>query len=197
MQIISRDRTFIHVGVDRHFYVNLFCCENHLNNLIMVGNNPMVKREHITPKRDESTGAKEMSDKRKVEFKPKAFDKQPFKRRSGTGSASGDHPAASNTQNQSQMQSTAGSGGSAAPSPRSQKHESKVSEQDTDNDNNGAPAAEKKFTGRCRLFVGNLPNDTSDEDFRKMFKPFGEFTETYLNTSRGFGFIRMVSMTEL
>ena len=53
---------------------------------------------------------------------------------------------------------------------------------------------EKKFTGRCRLFVGNLPNDTTEDEFKKMFSPFGLFTEIYLNTSRGFGFIRMASI---
>ena len=55
-------------------------------------------------------------------------------------------------------------------------------------------AAEKKFTGRCRLFVGNLPNDTKEDAFKKLFEPFGEFTEVYVNTLRGFGFIRMVSL---
>ncbi len=50
----------------------------------------------------------------------------------------------------------------------------------------------KKFTGRCRLFVGNLPNDTSEEDFKDMFKPFGETSEFYVNTTRGFGFVRLV-----
>ena len=54
------------------------------------------------------------------------------------------------------------------------------------------PPADKKFTGRCRLFVGNLPTDTTEEDFKTMFKEFGEFTEVFLNASRGFGFIRLV-----
>ena len=51
---------------------------------------------------------------------------------------------------------------------------------------------EKKFTGRCRLFVGNLPNECGEEEFKKLFEPFGEFSEVYVNTQRGFGFIRMV-----
>ena len=29
---------------------------------------------------------------------------------------------------------------------------------------------EKKFTGRCRLFVGNLTPDVSEDDFKKMFE---------------------------
>ncbi|XP_070190116.1 uncharacterized protein [Littorina saxatilis] len=50
---------------------------------------------------------------------------------------------------------------------------------------------EKKFTGRCRLFVGNLTPDVTEDDFKKMFEPYGEVSETYVNTSRGFGFIRL------
>ena len=54
------------------------------------------------------------------------------------------------------------------------------------------PLAEKKFTGRCRLFVGNLPSDMTEEKFKELFKPHGEFTEVFLNPMKGFGFIRMV-----
>jgi hypothetical protein len=50
---------------------------------------------------------------------------------------------------------------------------------------------EKKFSGRCRLFVGNLPNDMTDTEFRKMFEPYGELNEVFLNSGRGFGFIRL------
>jgi len=53
---------------------------------------------------------------------------------------------------------------------------------------------EKKFSGRCRLFVGNVPNDLTETDFQKFFEPFGELNEVFLNASRGFGFIRLVSM---
>lgn len=55
-------------------------------------------------------------------------------------------------------------------------------------------ASEKKFTGRCRLFVGNLTPDVTEEEFRKMFEAYGEISEVYVNTSRGFGFIRLVSL---
>jgi len=54
---------------------------------------------------------------------------------------------------------------------------------------------EKKFTGRCRLFVGNLPNDMSENEFQKFFEPYGELNEVFLNASRGFGFIRLVSIS--
>ena len=52
----------------------------------------------------------------------------------------------------------------------------------------------KKFSGRCRLFVGNLPNDMSENEFQKFFEPYGELNEVFLNASRGFGFLRLVSM---
>ncbi|XP_071112773.1 non-POU domain-containing octamer-binding protein-like isoform X2 [Haliotis cracherodii] len=53
------------------------------------------------------------------------------------------------------------------------------------------PKEEKKFTGRCRLFVGNLTPDVTEEDFKKMFEQYGEVSEAYVNSGRGFGFIRM------
>ncbi|XP_015920502.1 non-POU domain-containing octamer-binding protein [Parasteatoda tepidariorum] len=49
----------------------------------------------------------------------------------------------------------------------------------------------KKFTGRCRLFVGNLPTSTTEEEFRKMFKEFGELGEVFLNKQKGFGFVNL------
>ncbi|ESO05736.1 hypothetical protein HELRODRAFT_191370 [Helobdella robusta] len=50
---------------------------------------------------------------------------------------------------------------------------------------------EKKFTGRCRIFVGNVPNDMTEDEFKKMFEAHGETSELFLNANRGFGFIRM------
>ena len=52
-------------------------------------------------------------------------------------------------------------------------------------------AGEKKFTGRCRLFVGNIPGEWGEDDFKTMFEKFGEISEAYVNAPRGFGFIRM------
>ncbi|ESO84120.1 hypothetical protein LOTGIDRAFT_73646, partial [Lottia gigantea] len=49
----------------------------------------------------------------------------------------------------------------------------------------------KKFTGRCRLFVGNMPLDFTEDDFKALFTPYGESSEAYVNGQRGFGFIRM------
>ncbi|XP_062866599.1 paraspeckle component 1 isoform X2 [Trichomycterus rosablanca] len=54
---------------------------------------------------------------------------------------------------------------------------------------------EKTFTQRCRLFVGNLPTDITEEDFRKMFSKYGEANEVFINRDRGFGFIRLETRT--
>lgn len=51
---------------------------------------------------------------------------------------------------------------------------------------------EKTFTQRCRLFVGNLPTDITEEDFKKLFSKYGEANEVFINRDRGFGFIRLV-----
>ncbi|KAM6973914.1 splicing factor, proline- and glutamine-rich [Tautogolabrus adspersus] len=52
---------------------------------------------------------------------------------------------------------------------------------------------EKTYTQRCRLFIGNLPNDLSEEDFKKLFAKYGEPSEVFINKSKGFGFIRLES----
>jgi hypothetical protein len=58
------------------------------------------------------------------------------------------------------------------------------------------PREEKKFTGRCRLFVGNI-QDMEEDEFKKMFEGFGEISEVYLNKGRGFGFIRLVRKVQI
>ena len=52
---------------------------------------------------------------------------------------------------------------------------------------------ERKFTGRCRLFVGNLAN-TDEDELKGMFEQFGEVAEVFVNKEKGFGFIRLVSV---
>ncbi|TRY59040.1 hypothetical protein DNTS_006172, partial [Danionella cerebrum] len=54
---------------------------------------------------------------------------------------------------------------------------------------------EKTFTQRCRLFVGNLPTDMLEEDFKKLFTKYGESKEVFINRDRGFGFIRLETRT--
>jgi hypothetical protein len=50
---------------------------------------------------------------------------------------------------------------------------------------------EKKFTGRCRLFVGNLPSDITEKEFTELFAKYGDVGESFLNTQRSFGFIKL------
>jgi non-POU domain-containing octamer-binding protein len=50
---------------------------------------------------------------------------------------------------------------------------------------------EKKFTGRCRLFVGNLPSDITEKEFSELFTKFGDVGECFLNTQRSFGFVKL------
>jgi proline- and glutamine-rich splicing factor len=38
-----------------------------------------------------------------------------------------------------------------------------------------------------------MPAETTEDEFKAMFAEHGEFTEVFLNSGRGFGFIRMAS----
>lgn len=53
------------------------------------------------------------------------------------------------------------------------------------------PKEPKKFTGRCRLFVGNFTSDFDEDEMSKLFKEFGDVSEAYCNREKGFGFIRL------
>ncbi|KAL8613654.1 hypothetical protein ACOMHN_029746 [Nucella lapillus] len=70
-------------------------------------------------------------------------------------------------------------------------HHKKDASNDDRTTNEAKSVEEKKFTGRCRLFVGNLTSDISEDDFKKLFSSYGEVSEAYVNSGRGFGFIRM------
>ncbi|KAG8225554.1 hypothetical protein J437_LFUL002071 [Ladona fulva] len=50
---------------------------------------------------------------------------------------------------------------------------------------------EKKFSGRCRLYVGNLTNDVTEEEINQMFTPYGETSEVFVNKDKNFAFIRL------
>lgn len=50
---------------------------------------------------------------------------------------------------------------------------------------------EIKFSGRNRLYVGNLPNDVKEEDLREWFKPFGEINEAFVNAEKNFAFLKV------
>lgn len=50
---------------------------------------------------------------------------------------------------------------------------------------------EKLYTQRSRLFVGNLPAGTTEDDVEKLFSKYGKPSEIFINKDRGFGFIRL------
>lgn len=47
---------------------------------------------------------------------------------------------------------------------------------------------------KARLFVGNLPKETSQDMVRAMFEEFGEVKEVFVQKEKSFGFVRMVSL---
>lgn len=51
----------------------------------------------------------------------------------------------------------------------------------------------KRYSVKARLFVGNLPKDTSQDTVKEMFQRFGEVREVFVQREKNFGFIRMVS----
>ncbi|XP_075871802.1 paraspeckle component 1 [Nelusetta ayraudi] len=54
---------------------------------------------------------------------------------------------------------------------------------------------EKTFTQRSRLFVGNLPQSMTEEEFKNMFAKYGDVNEVFVNGERGFGLIRLETRT--
>ncbi|KAH8309963.1 hypothetical protein KR067_010417 [Drosophila pandora] len=50
---------------------------------------------------------------------------------------------------------------------------------------------EAKFSGRNRLYVGNLTGDVTDDELREMFKPFGEIGEIFSNVEKNFTFLKV------
>lgn len=53
--------------------------------------------------------------------------------------------------------------------------------------------AEKKFSGRNRLYIGNLTNDVTEEEIQAMFAQYGEISELFVNKEKNFAFLRMVN----
>lgn len=51
---------------------------------------------------------------------------------------------------------------------------------------------EKKFSGRNRLYIGNLTNDTTEEELQQMFQPYGESSEYFINKEKNFAFLKLV-----
>lgn len=51
--------------------------------------------------------------------------------------------------------------------------------------------SEKKFSGRNRLYIGNLTSDVTEEEISNLFQKFGETAELFVNGEKNFAFIRM------
>ncbi|OTF80318.1 splicing factor, proline- and glutamine-rich-like protein [Euroglyphus maynei] len=47
------------------------------------------------------------------------------------------------------------------------------------------------FTGRCRLFVANLPSTATEDALRKLFSEFGQISEIFIGKGNQFAFIKM------
>lgn len=103
---------------------------------------------------------------------------------------SGDHKRDSGRGDKSHSRSDSNS---RSVKPEKDNHNDTKNNEDTNADKSGDSKGEKKFTGRCRLFVGNLTPDVTEDDFKKMFEPYGEVSEVFVNAGRSFGFIRLVS----
>ncbi|KAJ8247144.1 hypothetical protein GJAV_G00259260 [Gymnothorax javanicus] len=54
---------------------------------------------------------------------------------------------------------------------------------------------EKTYTQRSRLFVGNLPAGTTEEEVENLFSKYGKPSEIFVNKDRGFGFVRLETRT--
>ncbi|XP_077743454.1 splicing factor, proline- and glutamine-rich-like isoform X1 [Canis aureus] len=52
---------------------------------------------------------------------------------------------------------------------------------------------EKTYTQRCRLFVGNLPADITEDELKRLFAKYGEPGEVFINKGKGFGLIKLES----
>jgi proline- and glutamine-rich splicing factor len=48
-----------------------------------------------------------------------------------------------------------------------------------------------KFSGRSRLYIGNLSNDITEESLKQMLTAFGEVGEIFYNREKKFAFLRM------
>ena len=51
--------------------------------------------------------------------------------------------------------------------------------------------SEKQFSGRSRLYIGNLAPNTTEEQIKELLSKFGETAETFLNNEKHFAFLRM------
>ncbi|KAF5303227.1 hypothetical protein FQR65_LT08307 [Abscondita terminalis] len=52
-------------------------------------------------------------------------------------------------------------------------------------------STEKKFSGRARLYIGNIAADVTEDEINELFKRYGETSELFMNKEKNFGFIRL------
>jgi proline- and glutamine-rich splicing factor len=52
---------------------------------------------------------------------------------------------------------------------------------------------EKKFTDRCRLYIGNLTSDVTEDEITQLFQPYGETAELFVGKEKNSALIRLVS----
>lgn len=52
-------------------------------------------------------------------------------------------------------------------------------------------AEEVKFSGRNRLYIGNLTADATEEELVELFLPYGEITEVFMNKEKLYAFVRV------
>ncbi|XP_055550470.1 hrp65 protein-like isoform X2 [Wyeomyia smithii] len=48
-----------------------------------------------------------------------------------------------------------------------------------------------KFSGRNRLYIGNLTNDVTEEELVELFRPYGDITEVFMNKEKNYAFVRV------
>lgn len=127
-------------------------------------------------------------DDRNTQQTSEQSDNSPQPESQGTESPSAEQPAANKDSSDPTPQQSPGSedGDRAEEEPRKSPAEMTLDM------SSFRKAGEKTFTLRSRLLVGNLPPDTTEEEFKSMFAKFGNASEVFVNRERGFGFIRLV-----
>lgn len=50
---------------------------------------------------------------------------------------------------------------------------------------------ETKFSGRCRLYIGNIGAEVTEEELTEMLQKFGEIHDLFYNNQKSFAFLRM------
>lgn len=52
-------------------------------------------------------------------------------------------------------------------------------------------SSERKFSGRSRLYIGNINNNTTEDKIKDEMSKFGEIGELFYNSEKHFAFLRM------